>query len=170
MAPIGTEPPRESVATRALDRSWRAALFVGFRLRLVMWYWTRPVVRGAHVAVWHGERVLLIRNSYRKHYSFPAGGVKRGERPIEAAARELREEVGIAVPPETLRYAGELVEASRYAEDHAHFYELRFDEEPALRIDRREVVWARFLPVDEAAGHSLVRVVRRYLARELDPG
>jgi 8-oxo-dGTP diphosphatase len=168
MAPNANGSHGAPAGTRALDRAWRGALRVGFRLQLALWYWTRPVIHGAYVAVWHGDRILLIRNSYRKRYSFPAGGLKRGERPVDAAARELAEEVGIAVPSEALRYAGLIVDPSKYAEDHAHVFELRCEAEPELRVDRREVVWARFLSPDEAVERGVVNVVRRYLARELD--
>lgn len=41
--------------------------------------------------------VLLVRQSYRKSWAFPGGLLKRNEDPIDAATRELREEVGLTV-------------------------------------------------------------------------
>jgi 8-oxo-dGTP pyrophosphatase MutT (NUDIX family) len=125
----------------------------------------RPHLRGAYVAVWHAGRVLVIRNSYRRRFSFPAGRLKRGEHPAEAAARELAEEVGIAVPGDALRYAGQIVDASGPAVDHAHIFELHCEEEPVLRVDGREVIWAGFLPPEQALQWGLVSPVRRYLSR-----
>jgi 8-oxo-dGTP pyrophosphatase MutT (NUDIX family) len=42
-----------------------------------------------------GREVLLVRTTYSPGWSFPGGGVKRGEPPQAAALRELREETGL---------------------------------------------------------------------------
>jgi 8-oxo-dGTP pyrophosphatase MutT (NUDIX family) len=148
-----------------LDPLWRAAYRFAFRLQLLYWRLRRPVLRGAYVAVWHGERLLLIRNSYRRNLSLPAGGLERGEEPLDAALRELREEVGIRCEARELRYVGEIVDVTGYAEDHAHFFELRCEADPQPEVDGREVVWAGFLTVDEARAQGVVSVVRKYFAR-----
>ena len=136
---------------------------VAYRLQLAWWLVRRPRVEGAYVAVWHRARLLVIKNSYRQRFSLPSGGLRRGETPRDAAVRELAEEVGIAVRPEALVYRGEIVTSSRYAEDHAHVFEARCEEEPTVSIDRREVVWAGFLTPEDALARGLVGVVRRYL-------
>ena len=147
------------------DRLFRMGLRVAYRARLASWFVTRPRLRGAAVAVWHGERLLVIRNSYRRLLSIPAGGLRRREEPLAAALRELREEVGIDAPAAALRYAGEIVTRVAHAEDHVHVYELRVDAPPALRVDRREVVWAGFVAPEEAIEQGLAEYVRLYLER-----
>jgi len=139
-------------------------LRVAYRLRLATWFVTRPRLRGAAVAVWHEGRLLVLRNSYRELLSLPAGGLRRGEEPSDAARRELREEVGIDAPAGALRYAREIVWRVAHAEDHVHLFELHVEEEPALRVDGREVIWAEFLPPDEALARGLAGYVQRYLA------
>jgi 8-oxo-dGTP diphosphatase len=136
-----------------------------YRLQLGWWFLRRPVIVGSYVAVWHGARLLVIRNSYRRYLSLPAGGLKRRETPRAAAARELREEAGIDVAEERLAYHGEIVTRAGHAEDHAHVFELHCDAEPDFRVDRREVVWAAFLTPEEALERGVVAVVRRYLER-----
>jgi 8-oxo-dGTP diphosphatase len=150
-------------------RLYRLALRGAYRLQLVWWFVARPRITGSYVAVWHGGRILMIRNSYRRLLSLPAGGIKRGEDPVEAAVRELHEEVGIAARPEDLVFAGVILNPSGYAEDHAHFFELRCDVEPAVRVDEREVVWAEFLLPEEAIEQGTARVVRRYLSGDAAP-
>lgn len=142
---------------------WRIAMRVAYQLQLAWWFVRRPVIEGAYVAVWHGERVLVIENSYRRRLSFPAGGRKRGETTHDAALRELREEVGIAADAAHVAYYGEIVHASGYAEDHAHVFELRCNAAPDVHVDRREVVWAEFLSPEDALARGVVGVVRRYL-------
>lgn len=54
----------------------------------------------ARVLVWNeNNEILLVRNwGGKQQWGLPGGGVERGEEPIAAARRELREEVGIALP------------------------------------------------------------------------
>jgi len=146
-----------------LDPLWRSAMRVAYRLRLAWWYVRRPAIHGSYVAVWHGERVLVIRNSYRRRLSFPAGGRAHGETLLEAARRELHEEVGISAPADQLAYYGELVHHNHYAEDHGHVFELRCASAPEVCVDRREVIWAEFLAPDDALARGVVGVVRLYL-------
>jgi len=148
-----------------LDRLWRIAMRVAYRVLLAWWFVRRPAIHGSHVAVWHGDRVLVIRNSYRSLLSLPAGRRVRGETLVEAAVRELHEEVGVRAEVEQLAYYGELVHAAGHAEDHAHVFELRCDAAPELRIDRREVIWADFLTPEDALARGVVGVVRLYLER-----
>jgi 8-oxo-dGTP pyrophosphatase MutT (NUDIX family) len=150
-----------------LDALWRAAYRGAFRFQLLYWRVRHPRLEGAYVAVWHGERVLVIRNSYRTRLSLPAGGLERGETPVQAAQRELREEVGIECDASALHYVGEIVDSNGYAEDHAHVFELRCADEPRPRVDGREVVWAGLLRADEALEQGVVSVVRQYFERIL---
>lgn len=152
------------------DALWRLAYRVGFRLQLVYWRVRRPMLRGAYVAVWRGDELLFIQNSYRRRLSLPAGGLERNEQPIDAARRELEEEVGIAASADELAYVGEIVSHAGHAEDHAHFYELRRPETPGFRVDGREVVWAGFLAPRRALERGVVDVVRQYLERHGSDG
>jgi ADP-ribose pyrophosphatase YjhB (NUDIX family) len=129
------------------------------------WFVARPRAEGAMIAVWHAGRVLLVRNSYRRPLSMPAGNLRRGESPAAAAVRELREEVGIRVEPERLRFVREVVHRSDWKEDHSHVFEVELDEAPRLAIDGREVVWADFATRDEALARELSVPVRLYLLR-----
>jgi 8-oxo-dGTP pyrophosphatase MutT (NUDIX family) len=45
-----------------------------------------------------GGRILFVRH-VDGHWTFPAGAMDPGERPAEAAAREVREEAGVVVEP-----------------------------------------------------------------------
>ncbi len=46
-----------------------------------------------------GDRVLLVRHSYRASWYHPGGGIKRYETPEQAARREAFEEVGASLGP-----------------------------------------------------------------------
>lgn len=148
-----------------MDAIWRGAFRIGFRIQKLYWRVRRPRLTGAYVAVWRGDRLLCIRNSYRRLLSLPAGGLARGERPIDTALRELAEEVALVARPEELRYVGEIVSHVGHAEDHAHFFELACDGSREVVVDGREVVWAEFLAPEVALERGVVDVVRQYLER-----
>jgi 8-oxo-dGTP diphosphatase len=149
-----------------LDAAWRLAYRVAYRLLRVWWRLRRPSVEGASVAVWRDDgRLLVVRTSYRGDLlDLPGGGLGRGEDPWAGAARELREETGLAAP------AAELAEAARL--------ELRLDGRrvldtvfewrpgpgPEPRPDGREVVWAGWLSPGELAALPLAPGLAGYLA------
>jgi 8-oxo-dGTP pyrophosphatase MutT (NUDIX family) len=154
-----------------IDALWRGVLFVGYRVMLVWWFVRRPAAKGAYVVVRRTRagrpELLLARNSYKSGLTVPCGGIARGESARAAAARELEEEVGLRVDPQRLESAGTLVLDYAWRRDHAHFFELQLGsgEQVDIRVDRREVVWAEFVALDQIDPQQLVPHLRSYLAR-----
>lgn len=68
---------------------------LAYHAQLIYWYLWRPVTLGVNVLVIQEEQVLLVRPTYRNHWTLPGGGVSRGETLAQAAQREVREEVGL---------------------------------------------------------------------------
>lgn len=137
--------------SRLVDRAWQAAYRAAY-LGLRIWWRVRPVAhRGALVAVYVDGKLLLIRNSYRRGWTLPGGGVEPGEKSIDAAARELREELGLVVAigsvPIVVRGAWE------GRPETVDIFDLTLSAEPSLHLDNREVIEARL--VDPAAVSSM---------------
>lgn len=59
------------------------------------------------VAVQSAERILLVETDGRTHRTFPGGRGNAGEDIKAAAARKLKEEVGISVAPDQLKQMSE---------------------------------------------------------------
>jgi 8-oxo-dGTP diphosphatase len=146
-----------------LDSAFRIAFRLAYPLLRVWWFVRRPPERGAFVAVWHGDELLLIRNSYRGGETLPSGHIGRRETARAAASRELREETGIDVPEADLQEATDFTIFHDYKHDHAHIFEWRAHERPKIEVDRREVIWGDFVHKDELDARPLVRHVRIYL-------
>ena len=162
MGAVPTDEP-VSMLNRLLDPLARTAFRGAYSLARVYWFARRPVTEGVCVGVWHGGRVLLILNSYKRAFTLPGGSRNRGEPWPEAAARELREEVGVSVDHAGLRQAFETTSTDEYKRDHVYFFEWEADAEPEIRVDRREVTWGAFVDATEALKLPLISVVRSYL-------
>lgn len=144
-----------------LDRAWRLAFRIGFPLARRWWRVRRKPHQGALVAIHVGRALLLVRTSYRQEWTLPGGGVERGEAPVDAARRELAEELGLHAPQ--LEPAGETSGVWDGRPDRVHFFALRLDRPPALRLDNRETVAARLFLPEELAGMRLTGAVAAYL-------
>jgi len=156
-----------------LDPLMRTAYRGAYTLALAYWFVRRPESEGTFVGVWHGRKVLLLQNSYKRRFSLPGGGRNAGESPAETGARELREEVGLHVSPGELREVFASLGSEEYKRDRCHFVEFDVEAEPALALDNREVVWAAFIDLDTALQLPLAELVRAYLedaARRREPG
>jgi 8-oxo-dGTP diphosphatase len=147
-----------------IDRAWQIVYWAGFRVARLWWRLRRPPHDGAVVAVWLDGRILVVRQSYRRNPSWPGGGIQPNEAPREAARRELAEEVGLSVHAEDLGPARELDVIWDFRRDHVRIFTLHLHEAPALRIDWREVVAARFVdPAALLAERNLPPFIRVYL-------
>ena len=54
--------------------------------------------------------------------------------------------------------------------DRWHFFELRLEQLPELRLDNREIIGARLVLPDELRGMALTGPVTAYLSRTPPPG
>jgi 8-oxo-dGTP diphosphatase len=148
-----------------IDRLWQLAYATAYRLLLLWWRVHGPRHRGALVAVWHDGEILVLRSSYRRGWSLPGGGIARGESVRDAAARELREEIGLIVAPEALHEAQAIELVWEHRSDHTTIFELTLEERPALHLDNREIVGAAFRAPDTIAIDEVAPHVALYLAR-----
>jgi 8-oxo-dGTP pyrophosphatase MutT (NUDIX family) len=134
-----------------------------YKLILFVWFFYRPTVKGVYIAVWYDEKILIIKNPYKKKFTIPCGRIKRGENLAEAAVRELKEEVGIKVYESELKFIEQYKFNYKYVSEIGNFFEIEISNLPKLNIDNREVVWARFTAPDKALLMKLNPLVRSYL-------
>ncbi len=115
------------------------------------------------MAIYVGRALLLLRSSYRREWNLPGGTVRPGETPEGAARRELAEEIGLNAPE--LAPAGDASGLWDGREDHVHFFELRLNQIPHVRLDNREIVSARLVKPSELGNFAVTDAVAAYLKR-----
>ncbi len=121
------------------DRIVRAVLRVAYviverypRLRV-------PRNGAVNVAVWWSDSVVLVRRSYAPGFTLPGGRLRRSEKPVEGACRELREETYLVAQPAQLRQQPEPC-----------IFEYHPPDMPEPRADNREIVEAVLVSADRA--------------------
>lgn len=109
---------------------------------------TRVIVRC------HGE-ILLMRDSTRygfdsTSWTLPGGGIKRGEEDTVAAVREVHEELGMSIEPDSLVFLGEAAISSSGLGYQAQYFLVDIVRKPELSLDPREVSGAEWFSLADA--------------------
>jgi len=149
-----------------LDLAYQIAFKVAHRLLRLYWGVRRPHKGGILIAIWNGGEILIVKNTYRHQHTLPGGYPRRGESPAQTGARELAEECDVRVAPDELRevYRGEhLFEGRR---DDVTIVEVQLPVRPTVRVDHREVSYARFARPEEILGLEIVPHLREYLEQK----
>lgn len=116
--------------------------------------------RGVKVMVENARgEVLLVRNVYGKHWQWvlPGGGLGWRESPVEAAARELREETGCRA--EGLTLFATYVSGLEGRRDTIHLFRAITGDTP--QADAREVAEAKFFARDRLPEDTSPATLRR---------
>jgi 8-oxo-dGTP pyrophosphatase MutT (NUDIX family) len=151
-------------AATLIDAVWRLVLRLGFRLARVWWHLRRPRHEGALVAIYVGQALLLVKSSYRAEWGLPGGSIRPGETPDAAAQREMDEEIGFSSGP--LLPVGSVCGTWDGRRDRVHFFELRLDCMPELRLDNREIIAAHLASPEELRSIALTGAVTAFLDRD----
>jgi 8-oxo-dGTP pyrophosphatase MutT (NUDIX family) len=142
----------------------RTAYRLGYPLARAWWWLTRPSAEGVAVAVIAEGTVLVVRQSFRAGLGLVGGGRGADEPPSVAAARELAEEVGLAVRPDQLRPAATITLVHESRPLLVHLFELELVLRPAVIPDGAEVVATEWIGLPGLRGRSdLHPVLGRWL-------
>ncbi len=124
----------------------RVGYRLAYRVARVWWFVARPDVHGVKGILRDGDRVLLVRHTYgdRGRWDVPGGHAHAGEPPAEAVRREMREELGVAIPWEPI---GSLGATTDHKLERVHCFVGERPAEP-LVIARGEIAEAQWFALD----------------------
>jgi 8-oxo-dGTP pyrophosphatase MutT (NUDIX family) len=101
------------------DRTLRILLTSAHLVLKTLWFIRRPKTFGAHaIALTPENKIILVKLRYAPGWRVPGGGRSEGEPPIDAALRELREEIGLISHGEA-KLARDFEEATDFKRDTA---------------------------------------------------
>lgn len=124
---------------------------------------TRPRVAAGVLFFDERDRVLLVVPSYKPYRDIPGGYVESGETPHQAATREVGEELGIT--PAIGRLLAVDWAPSETEGDKVLFVfdggVLTAHDRGKITLDPREISGYAFHAVDQVAGLTIPRLVRR---------
>lgn len=100
------------------------------------------------------------------HWNLPGGGLHKGEKPADGAVRELAEETGLQVKPESLRHihTKRVVDTNgiRYAEI---FFVVDLPKTVPLQRQKWEISEAAWMPIKELLKDTRTRGRARHLVQ-----
>jgi 8-oxo-dGTP diphosphatase len=74
---------------------------------MIAWEQNLPSkIMNACLAIRHQDTVLMVKASYKDHWTFPSGVIDEHEPPLTAAIRETFEETGVVIDPAVCRPLG----------------------------------------------------------------
>ncbi|WP_224485529.1 NUDIX hydrolase [Robertkochia aurantiaca] len=145
-----------------------------------------------HIWVCNDKQEILLQKRHPDKIAYPnlwdvsvAGHISAGEDPVEAAVREVQEEIGLNLSGKNLQKIGMIRSDVKHHEqfhdrEFHHVYRCLFNDSlQTLTLQSEEVTDVRFLPLSaylemqkNAQDHSLVPLSQTYLellAKELNP-
>jgi 8-oxo-dGTP pyrophosphatase MutT (NUDIX family) len=110
---------------KATDAALRFILTAIQSLRRSLWFVSRPRTFGAHaIALTPAGNIILVKLRYAPGWGLPGGGRSETEAPVDAALRELREEIGMTSHGE-VSPAGDFHESTDFKRDTAQVFLVR---------------------------------------------
>ena len=120
----------------------RGAYRLAYALLSAYWFVRQPHTHGVKCVLTDGENVLLVRHTYGPDkWELPGGAIKSAEAPVNAARREMEEELGVAIDNWTS--LGEVAGRDRHRRDTLHCFHAELHN-PRFTLDLGELYTAEW--------------------------
>ncbi len=111
------------------------------------------------------DEILLLETTYKPQWETPGGLADAGESPRETAAREVIEEIGLAIAPGDLLTIQHVAASAPRGDMLVYLYDGGVIDDPTtIAIDAYEIRAAHFVPLDRVADHTVPVMTERLYA------
>lgn len=134
----------------------------------VKWYWKKFNVKtyGVRIMLVHDGKILLVRHWYNSLWVMPGGGIRKHETPEQAAARELREELGLEHVQLEYRL-GIYANTKEGKNDTVHCFVVKCDTRPTIKTgfnpEVSDRVWYSFDALPDGTSNATRTRLEEYL-------
>ena len=131
----------------------RVGLLIGRIAYWVGWPGVHLFLHGSHrtrLLVRRGDRCLIVQGYLGGYWTLPGGGIGRTELANVAAARELREEVGLEVEPTAFEHIITTDMSLHGHQYHAVVYGCSVSPTTEVTTRSYEIAAVRWVPLEEA--------------------
>lgn len=122
------------------------------------WQRTLPAKRcSACVALRSGDKVLMVKATYKDHWTFPSGIVDENEPPKTAALRETFEEIGVTIDDADATFLSVIYTHGKDGYlDRLNFVFIvdQFDQNTELVLQPEEIESTEWVSIDDIAERS----------------
>lgn len=133
-------------------RLWKYTGFIAYWLLIPLIYLYVSISKPrARVLLTHDNHVLVVKNWLgANNWTLPGGGIGQGETPVQAAIREIKEELGFVIEPGAIRNLGnhQTVE-KRGLRTKYYLFAVELNSKPSLGIKTNEIIDHKWLPVTD---------------------
>ncbi|MCO5217918.1 MAG: NUDIX domain-containing protein [Thermomicrobiales bacterium] len=111
------------------------------------------------------DEILLLETTYKPQWETPGGLADAGESPRETAAREVIEEIGLAIAPGDLLTIQHIAASAPRGDMLVYLYDGGVIDDPTtIAVDAYEIRAAHFVPLDRVADHTVPVMTERLYA------
>lgn len=130
---------------------WEIIGRLGYYITLPALYVQLRRTRRTRVFIKCGNELLVVKGWLsRGDWSFPGGGLKRNENPVDGAVREVREETNVNLKPENLTKLFEGKTTNPHGLTYYCIaYGVELDEKPTIKAQAGELIAAEWKLIDE---------------------
>ena len=119
------------------------------------YYGTRPKKRmGAGVLIFNDQgEILIVKPTYKDHWSIPGGVIDKDESPRQARIREVEEEIGLKLDISIFVAVGHTLDLGPKGESPQFIFyggELTDTQAKSIKLPEKELSEHRFLSVEKA--------------------
>lgn len=139
-----------------MKKAWRLMGIIGFWLSWpLLWIYLSGTERTRVIIVSQDNKVLLLKSWLGPgNWILPGGGIHRGEKPLPAAVREVREETGLDLDPVSFKAMGRVPARENGFRYHCQIFVVDLDNEPIVKGRKLEVLELAWVQPEKLQGLS----------------